>query len=426
MLRVSGSTLVLVLDTVDALLGEGLDEATQRGLVEASLVTWRANTSDPQVEISIAALLETLVERVPDVTVACASQAAVEALGTAGDDAGLAASAAALMRTVLNTAPARALHDIDSFFAAAAAYLMRADDAEAVPSLLQCFTTLCQKRGDELLAWRDEQGTRALDVMLRVVERVLSLDESVWGMALGTLLVTLMVAAGAELHPILGALLEALAARLARAQTSSCILALLFPLAYLFAEYTDATIAQLSEMQLSGRCALEVVVAMWLREVTHVHGWFVQNVHVLGLTRLLDHWPMALEGVCVDGDALMEEDRASPRGPTDAGIITRSRARSRKYCEDILMQFATSRFRWLQSWCMCCCTSTSTRTRRRRMGRVCRWRMTMAMTRGRTTRRSRSAPCLATFLAAGASTTCTTGAWSATTRRMSICLAAAT
>ena len=102
MLRVSGSTLVLVLDTVDALLGEGLDEATQRGLVEASLVTWRANTSDPQVEISIAALLETLVERVPDVTVACASQAAVEALGTAGDDAGLAASAAALMRTVLN------------------------------------------------------------------------------------------------------------------------------------------------------------------------------------------------------------------------------------------------------------------------------------------------------------------------------------
>lgn len=325
--QASGSALVLLLDAVEAAVprdASSLDPATLQLVADAALTTWRQHTSDPSVELSIASLLDALV-RCPApggcarVVQTCISHTLPVLRCT--DEPGAPASAAALLRSTLSAAPA----DTDAFngvvpvwLPAAAAFLRTSDDAEAVLCMVQGMTTLLQKRAHELLAWHDEQGVPALQVLLQVLERLLLFeDESLCGMPLGTLLVTLFVQAGEGLSPVMPALLHALVAKLATAMTSTCVLALLFPLAYLVAEHTDAVLAQLQSTPLGPTSALEVLVRVWLRELGHVHSWFVGNVHLLGLGQLLERGPPLLDEMRVEGDVL-------PR--PEGGILTRSRA----------------------------------------------------------------------------------------------------
>lgn len=90
--------------------------------------------------------------------------------------------------------------------------------------------------------------------------------------------------------------------------------ALLYPLAFLFAEHTDAVLHVLADAP----DTLAGVAARWAAELGHVHGTFVLNVHILGAAQLLDRWPRALETM-VDGD---------PLPAPDGVIVTRSRARA--------------------------------------------------------------------------------------------------
>lgn len=324
----SGSALVLLLDAVEVAVpreAQAMDPATLQLVADAALGTWRHHTNDPSVELSIASLLDALVRCPVRGSGALAVRACmVHALPVLSctDDVGAPASAAALLRSVLSAAPSdtTALDGVVPVYVpAAAAFLRTSDDPEAVLCIVQGMTTLLQKRADELLAWHDAQGVPALQVLLQVLERLLLLDdESLCGMPLGTLLVTLFVQTGAGLNPVMPALLHALVAKLAAAQTSTCVLALLFPLAYLMAEHTDAVLAQLQSTQLGDASALEVLVRMWLREVGHVHSWFVGNVHLLGLGQLLERGPPLLDEMRVDGDVLPKHE---------PGIVTRSRAK---------------------------------------------------------------------------------------------------
>lgn len=312
--QASGGALVLLLDAVEAAVpreAQSLDPSVLLLVAEAALTTWRRHTSDPSVELSIASLLDALVRcPVPGSCTLAVQQCMIHALPmlASTDDIGVPASAAALLRSVLSAAPS----DTDAldgvvpvWVPAAAAFLRTSDDPEAVLSIVQGTTILLQKRASELLAWHNEQGVTALQVLLEVLERLLLLDdESLCGMPLGTLLVTLFVQAGHGLSPVMPALLHALVHKLATAQTSTCVLALLFPLAYLVAEHTDAVLAQLLNTQLGETSALEVLVRVWLREVGHVHSWFVGNVHLMGLAQLLERGPPLLDEMRVDGDVL--------------------------------------------------------------------------------------------------------------------------
>lgn len=312
-----GSTLILLLDGVEAAVPrrEAPGAASLEALghvAEAALATWLQHTSEPPVELSVAALLERLLECPVD---GCAAQTVSLAVpyvtSHLGDEesSGVPPSAAALLRSVVDAAPAAALDGmVPAVFSPCVACLVVSDDTEVVQSLVQVLTTLLQRRAADVLSWHDEHGTRAVPALLHVVEQVLLKDEALCGMPLGTLLVTLFVQVGADLDPVMPALLDALVKKLVSASTPECQLALLFPLAYLVAEHTDAVVAQLSAVPLGDASALVAMVRVWLAEVAHVHSWFVLNVHVLGLARLLSHWPAQLDTLLVDGPVLPAPD----------------------------------------------------------------------------------------------------------------------
>ena len=315
--RARGPTLVLIADTLEAAIhnaaeAQRLEPPLYAELALAALGAWRTSVPEPQAELALAGLLEAMacssVPHVPAQTVRIALGPALEVLA----EPDLALSAAALIRTLVDAAPPTALAP-DVLFPAAVEYVLGADDAEAVQHILHCLTVLVQKDAPGVLA---HGGVHAL---LRVVERVLApgADAAMCAMPLGTLLVTLFVQAGAHLSPIMPALVHVLATRVAASDVPACTAALLYPLAFLFAEHTDAVLHVLADAP----DTLARVAARWAAELAHVHGTFVLNVHILGATHLLDRWPAALD-TPVDGDPL----------PAPAGmIITRSRAANAQF-----------------------------------------------------------------------------------------------
>lgn len=337
--QATGSTLMLLLDAMEACLprrGSSDTLPTLRMVTEAVLATWYAHTADPPVELSVASLLEDLVKSPlrgsATQTVALCVPFLCMRL-TPQEELTVPPSAAALLRSVLTKAPIDALADmVAPILQHTTTYLQHTDDVEAAQSLIHCLTLLLQKRPDEALAWHRDDGTPSLQVMLHIIERLLTMDEDVCGMSFGTLLVTLFVQAGAGLSPVMPALVQALARKVAETSSSTTLLALLFPLAYLFAEHTEPVVHVLHTIPLSTETALQAVVRRWLAEIEHVHSWFVLNVHIAGLCQLLAHWPAPLESMHVDGDILPKSsDGTCPEKLTVPVIITRSRAKASTY-----------------------------------------------------------------------------------------------
>ena len=340
LLHAHGSPLVLVIDAVDAALDAPFTDADASLLVDvgrAALQTWRAHAADPQVEISLAALLESLVRRAgPGAAevVRLGVEAAAQALYDDPQGTGLGASAAAMARALLAAAPAPLLEgSVAPLLAAAAHYLVHVDDVEAAQSLVFCLTLLFQKRPEDVLAW-DDHGMPALEVVLRIVQRQLqSEDEAAIGMPFGVLLVTLFLQASASastasaLVGVMPGLVHALAAKLVVASSSDCIMATLFPLQFLFAQHTDEVVRLLSATSVGEGDALRAVVAKWLEHAELAIGHAVTNLHLLALARFYTQWPASLDTLTVKGDV-----RAVPADGTweyaDAVIVTRSKARS--------------------------------------------------------------------------------------------------
>lgn len=338
LLRAKGNTLVLIIDAVEAAVAhdEGtnnVDFETLGHLARAAIEAWRINLSNPEVEMSVGYLLESLIHSavggVPQQTMSIAVPAVLEKLhDPEGAKISADTSAASLIRSILRAASPEVMRDfVPAIFPSAIEYLMGSRDPEASQNLIYCLTTMCQKSAAELLKTRDEHGTTALDMILRVVERQMSLeDDEGCTMPLGILLTTLFVQAGAELSPVMPALVQALASKLVVTKSSGCKLALLFPLAYLFAEHTAAVVSLLAQSTVAepeggDKRALDAVVTVWLDEFEHVHRPFVMNVHILGLTHLFDKWPSFLNDLVVNGEAIHND--------TDL-IITRSRAKTSK------------------------------------------------------------------------------------------------
>lgn len=331
LLRAAGSPLVLVVDAVEAALPRARftqqDAPILLAVARAAVGAWRANATDPNVEISLSALLESLVGLASAETAAAMVRMVLEASASALTEEGsdtLGASAAALARSLLQAAPAPALQGAWApFFGPAAHYLLHAQDAEGCQNLVFCLTLFWQKCPEEVLAWRDAQGTAALEILLRIVQSLLQKeDEALCGMSLGMLLLVLFLqaqthtAAMAGLGTVMPGLVHALAAKLAVAKTTDCTMSLLLPLTYLFAEHTESVIRLLSSVTVAApedAPALPVVVAQWVDHADLAMGRSAVNMQLLALTQLLMHWPPALDALTVRGEV-----RAVPGHGTSA------------------------------------------------------------------------------------------------------------
>lgn len=216
--RAHGPTLVLVVDTLDAAIhnaseAEHLAAPVYAELAMAALTAWRSNLPEPQAEMSIAALLESMAgSHVPHVAAQTVRLAISAALGVLAEP-DLALSAAALLRAVVDAAVPDALA-VEPLFPASVEYIDAAQDAEAVQHVLHCVTVLLQKQPHAVLQWADGAAVHAI---LRVVERVLApdADADMCAMPLGTLLVTLFIHAAPALGEVMPALVRVLAERTA-------------------------------------------------------------------------------------------------------------------------------------------------------------------------------------------------------------------
>ncbi len=131
-MTVSASTLVLLLDTLEAFIprdkSSSLSLDVLQLMTEAILLSWRHHMSDPAIELSISYVLESLlkcpVPGCPAQTLYMSMQAFAPCLSV-DVELGVAPSAAAMIRSVFRVADAEMLRDVVSFaFPAVASYML--------------------------------------------------------------------------------------------------------------------------------------------------------------------------------------------------------------------------------------------------------------------------------------------------------------
>lgn len=347
------STLVLLLDTLEAFIprdkSSSLSLDVLQRMTEAILLSWRHHMSDPAIELSISYVLESLlkcpVPGCPAQTLYMSMQAFAPCLSV-DVELGVAPSAAAMIRSVFRVADVEMLRGVVSFaFPAVASYMLVGEDIEALQSLMQSLAILCEKCPHDILGWHDEHDTPSLQILLRIIERLLCMDEQVCGQAFGKFLVALFAQAGSTLAPVMPALLHALVAKLAQATMPDCTLTLLYALAYLMAHHAEAVVAQLDATELDGgESALVTFVRRWLADVLYTTTPDMLQEHMTALMQLFQHWTPSLQHLFVDGDVLPAPDHV---------IMTRSRAKANQQYEQIpastkvlkllLQEYATSR-----------------------------------------------------------------------------------
>lgn len=329
------STLVLLLDTLEAFIprdkSSSLSLDVLQRMTEAILSTWRHHTSDPTIEMSISYVLESLlkcpVHGCTVQTLYMSLQAFAPCLSV-DVELDVAPSAAAMTRSLFRVVDADILKGVVSLaFPAVASYMLVGEDIEALQSLMQSLAIFCDKCPQEILQWHDEHDTPSLQILLRIIERLLCMDEQVCGQAFGKFLVALFAQAGSMLAPVMPALLHALVAKLTQATMPDCTLTLLYALAYLMAHHAEAVVAQLDATELDGgESALVVFVRRWLADVLYTTTPDMLQEHFAALMQLFRHWTPSLQHLSVDGDILPAPDHM---------IMTRSRAKTHQQYEQI-------------------------------------------------------------------------------------------
>ncbi|KAG8628521.1 hypothetical protein KVT40_004394 [Elsinoe batatas] len=190
--------------------------------------------------------------------------------------------------------------------------------------LLKSATTVVKEMlahdAEQVFAWHDTEGKGGLEVILIVVDRLLSptVDDNA-GSEVGGLAATLVEKAGSErLGPYLGQLLRAVAIRLATAERAAIIQSLILVFARLSIDNAREVVDFLSQTEVEGRSAFEIVMSKWVENSINFAGYDDIRVNVIALTRLYDLPSTPLPTITVKGDLIVTQS---------SRIMTRSRAK---------------------------------------------------------------------------------------------------
>ncbi|TKX19741.1 importin beta N terminal domain-containing protein [Elsinoe australis] len=198
--------------------------------------------------------------------------------------------------------------------------LLASTDDELLKSATTVVKEMLAHDSEQVFAWRDEEGKEGLEVLLVIIDRLLSpaIDDNA-GSEVGGLAAALVEKAGGErLGPYLGQLLKAVAVRLATAERAGIIQSLILVFARLSVDNVREVVDFLSQTEVEGRSGLEVVVSKWVENSVNFAGYEDIRVNVIALTRLYDLQPSPLPSLTVKGDLVVTQS---------SRIITRSRAK---------------------------------------------------------------------------------------------------
>ncbi|KAI8632462.1 ARM repeat-containing protein [Xylariaceae sp. FL1651] len=198
--------------------------------------------------------------------------------------------------------------------------LMGSNEGEILRPGAESVKYLLAHDHEQMFNYHDENNQSGLEVCLRIIDRLLGTAiEDNAASEVGGLAAELVEKAGHErLGPFLPQLLQAVASRLATAETATFIQSLILVFARLSLVGAHDVVEFLSTIQINGQSGLQVVLTKWLENSVNFAGYDEIRQNVIALSKLYSLNDPRVAQTMVKGDMIM---------PTSDRILTRSRAK---------------------------------------------------------------------------------------------------
>ncbi|GAP92317.1 putative importin-beta domain-containing protein [Rosellinia necatrix] len=198
--------------------------------------------------------------------------------------------------------------------------LMESNDGEILRPGAESVKYLLAHDHEQMFNYHDENNRSGLEVCLHIIDRLLGTAiEDNAASEVGGLAAELVEKAGHErLGPFLPQLLQAVANRLATAETATFIQSLILVFARLSLVGAQDVVEFLTTIQINGQVGLQVVLSKWLENSVNFAGYDEIRQNVIALSKLYSLNDPRVAQTMVRGDMIM---------PTSDRIVTRSRAK---------------------------------------------------------------------------------------------------
>ncbi|KAF2018739.1 ARM repeat-containing protein [Aaosphaeria arxii CBS 175.79] len=199
--------------------------------------------------------------------------------------------------------------------------LLGSDNEELLKSCTVAVKNILAHDHQQLFEWHAEDGKGGLEVVLIIIDRLLSqsVNDHAAG-EVGSLAAEVVEKAGSErLGPYLPQLLRAVAIRLGTATHAPFIQSLTLVFARLSLNNASEVVDFLAGLDLDGVSGLQVVIAKWLENSINFAGYDEIRQNVIALSKLYDLKDARIAQIQVKGDQIPDSSNQ---------IMTRSRART--------------------------------------------------------------------------------------------------
>ncbi|KAI0515320.1 armadillo-type protein [Xylaria bambusicola] len=198
--------------------------------------------------------------------------------------------------------------------------LMESNEGEVLRPGAESVKYLLAHDHEQMFNYHDENNRSGLEVCLHIVDRLLGTTiEDNAASEVGGLAAELVEKAGHErLGPFLPQLLQAVANRLATAETATFIQSLILVFARLSLVGAHDVVEFLTTIQINGQSGLQVVLSKWLENSVNFAGYDEIRQNVIALSKLYSLNDPRVAQTMVRGDMIM---------PASDRIVTRSRAK---------------------------------------------------------------------------------------------------
>lgn len=199
--------------------------------------------------------------------------------------------------------------------------LLGSNDDELLKAATTAVKNMLMHDSKQLFDWRDETGKGGLEVVLVIIDRLLSpaVDDNA-AAEVGALAAEVVEKAGSErLGPYLMQLLRAVAVRLGSAAQAQFIQSLTLVFARLSLVNAHEVVDFLAQLQVGQDTGLQIVLAKWLENSVTFAGYDEIRQNVIALSKLYDLKDPRVAQIMVKGDLIV---------PQSDRIMTRSRARN--------------------------------------------------------------------------------------------------
>ncbi|KAF1349147.1 armadillo-type protein [Delphinella strobiligena] len=200
--------------------------------------------------------------------------------------------------------------------------LLESNDEELLKAATSAVKFMLEHDPDQMFSWQNADGKGGLEVILIIIDRLLSptVDDHA-AAEVGGLAAELVEKAGSErLGPYLTHLLGAVAVRLSTASAAQFIQSLILVFARLSLVSAREVVDFLSQLQVESQAGLQVVLSKWLENSVNFAGYDEIRQNVTALCNLYNLSDPRLDQVHVQGDLIVNPN-------TSGRIMTRSRAR---------------------------------------------------------------------------------------------------